>query len=121
MAHLGLTLAYVELNARRRRARRWTRAGAGAPTEHDKRQSEARALQMAAEEAPGDAAKLAAYRAALDAALVAVPGDEELWLLRGQAESPDPGRARAGKRRRIDPVLRKRWRWRRPISPPTTT
>ena len=45
---------------------------------------------MAAEDAPGDAAKLAAYRSALDAALVKYPQDEELWLQRGQAESPDP-------------------------------
>ena len=41
------------------------------------------------------------------------PQDEELWLQRGQAESPDPGRARAGQRRRVDPrSTRRRWRWR---------
>jgi tetratricopeptide (TPR) repeat protein len=45
---------------------------------------------MAAEDAPGDTAKLDAYRAALDQALAKYPNDAELWLQRGQAESPDP-------------------------------
>ena len=45
---------------------------------------------MAAEAAPRDPAPLAAYRAALDRALKEFPDDEELWLLRGQAETPDP-------------------------------
>jgi tetratricopeptide (TPR) repeat protein len=38
----------------------------------------------------GNAAALAAYRAALDEALNAFPTDVEFWLLRGNAESPDP-------------------------------
>jgi len=58
--------------------------------EHVKRHVEARAMQMAAERAPGDVAKLAAYRAALDDALARYPADDELWLERGLAESPDP-------------------------------
>jgi tetratricopeptide (TPR) repeat protein len=90
MAHLGLTIAYVELNAAPAAHASLDRAKALASTDHDKRHVAARALQMAAEEAPGDAAKLAAYRAALDQALAKFPQDEELWLLRGQSESPDP-------------------------------
>ena len=45
---------------------------------------------MAAEDAPADTLRLAAYRAALDKALGEFAADEELWLQRGQAESPDP-------------------------------
>jgi len=90
MAHLGLTIAYVELNAAPAARAALARADALASTDHDRRHVAARALQMAAEDAPADAAKLAAYRAALDAALVMFPRDEELWLQRGQAETPDP-------------------------------
>jgi tetratricopeptide (TPR) repeat protein len=90
MAHLGLTIADVELNAAPAARAELARAQALAKTDHDRRHVDARALQMAAEEAPGDAATLTAYRAALDAALVVFPNDEELWLERGQAESPDP-------------------------------
>ena len=90
MAHLGLTIAYVELNAATAAHAALDRAKALALTDHDKRHVAARTLQMAAEEAPGDAAKLSAYRAALDQALATLPQDEELWLQRGQAESPDP-------------------------------
>jgi len=90
LAHLGLTIAYTELNAPPAARAALARAQALARTEHDRRHVAARALQMAAEAAPADAAKLAAYRAALDAALTAFPSDEEFWLQRGQAESPDP-------------------------------
>jgi tetratricopeptide (TPR) repeat protein len=90
LAHLGLTIAYVELNAAPAARAALERAQTLAGTEHDRRHVAARALQMAAEAAPGDAAKLAAYRAALDEALTKLPSDEELWLQRGQAESPDP-------------------------------
>ena len=90
MAHLGLTIAYTELNAAPAAHAALERAKALASTDHDARHVTARALQMAAEEAPGDAAKLAAYRVALDAALLKFPVDEELWLQRGRAESPDP-------------------------------
>ena len=90
MAHAGLSIAYTELNAAPAAHAALDRAKALASTDHDRRHVAARALQMAAEEAPGDATKLAAYRAALDAALVKFPEDEELWLQRGQAESPDP-------------------------------
>jgi tetratricopeptide (TPR) repeat protein len=45
---------------------------------------------MAAEAAPRETGKLTAYRAALDAALKDLPDDEELWLDRGRAASPDP-------------------------------
>jgi tetratricopeptide (TPR) repeat protein len=51
---------------------------------------ENRALQFAAEEAPGDAVKLAAYRKGLNQAIAAHPKDVELLLLAGMAESPDP-------------------------------
>jgi tetratricopeptide (TPR) repeat protein len=90
MAHLGLTIAYVELNAAPAAREALQRAKALAVSEHDKQHVEARALQMAAEDAPADTAKLAAYRSALDAALLKFPNDEEFWLQRGQAESPDP-------------------------------
>jgi tetratricopeptide (TPR) repeat protein len=90
MAHLGLTIAYVELNAAPAARAALSRAQALAGTEHDRRHVAARALQMAAEAAPADAAKLTAYRTALDEALVTFPSDEEFWLQRGQAESPDP-------------------------------
>jgi tetratricopeptide (TPR) repeat protein len=90
MAHLGLTIAYSELNAPPAARAALERARALAAGDHDRVHIDARALQMAAEDARGDAAKLAAYRSALDAALVRYPQDEELWLQRGQAESPDP-------------------------------
>ena len=90
MAHLGLSIAYIELNAAPAARAALDRAKALASTDHDRRHVAARALQMAAEEAPSDPAKLAAYRAALDEALATFPSDEELWLQRGQAESPDP-------------------------------
>jgi tetratricopeptide (TPR) repeat protein len=90
MAHLGLTIAYTELNAAPAAHAALDRAKALASTDHDRRHVAARALQMGAEEAPGDTAKLAAYRATLDDALTKFPSDEEFWLQRGQAESPDP-------------------------------
>ena len=90
LAQLGLTLAYTELNASPAAHAALDRAKALAATDHDRRHVAARALQMAAEDVPADAAKLALYRVALDEALVAFPADEELWLQRGQAESPDP-------------------------------
>jgi tetratricopeptide (TPR) repeat protein len=90
MAHVGLTIAYTELNAAPAAHASLERAKVLVATDHDRRHVAARALQMAAEEAPGDAAKLTAYRAALDEALTKFPADEELWLQRGQAESTDP-------------------------------
>jgi tetratricopeptide (TPR) repeat protein len=90
LAHAGLTIAYVELNAPAAAQAALARAQALAGAGHDRRHVELRALQMAAEAAPRDGAKLAAYRTALDAALTAFPADQELWLLRGRAESPDP-------------------------------
>ena len=89
LAHLGLTIAYTELNAAPAARTELDLATSLASTDHDKRHVAARALQMTAEAAPGDAAKLTAYRAALDAALAKFPRDEELWLQRGQAESSD--------------------------------
>jgi tetratricopeptide (TPR) repeat protein len=90
LAHLGLTVAYVELNAAPAAHAALERAKALASTDHDRRHVAARALQMAAEEAPGDAARLTAYRASLDQALLKFSQDEEFWLQRGEAESPDP-------------------------------
>ena len=90
LAHLGLTIAYTELNAAAAARAALERAQALAVTEHDRRHVSARALQMAAEAAPADTAKLAAYRADLDRALATFPSDEEFWLQRGQAASPDP-------------------------------
>jgi tetratricopeptide (TPR) repeat protein len=90
MAHAGLTIAYTELNAPVEAREALERAQVLATTAHDRRHVELRALQTAAEAAPRDAAKLAAYRAALDRALTEFPQDEELWLQRGLAETPDP-------------------------------
>jgi tetratricopeptide (TPR) repeat protein len=90
MAHAGLTVAYTEMNAPAAARTALARAQALAASAHDRRHVELRALQMAAEGAPQDAAKFAAYRSALDAALQAFADDEELWLRRGQAESSDP-------------------------------
>ena len=90
MAHVGLSIAYLELNASAAAHAALDRAKALATTDHERRHVAARALQMAAEGAPADTAKLAAYRVALDEALVKFPADEEFWLQRGQAESPDP-------------------------------
>ena len=92
LAHVGLSYAYIELNktleAREAIGRAQKLSASSAA--HVKRHVDARALQMAAEDAPGDAAKLAAYRKALDAAIAAFPTDVEFLLLRGIAESPDP-------------------------------
>jgi len=92
LADVGLSYAYIELNltADARRAIERARAMAPKVSDHERRHIEARALQMAAEDAPGDASKLPPYRAALDAALVAFPSDVELLLKRGMAASPDP-------------------------------
>ena len=92
MAHVGLSIAYVELSrpAEANRSIGAARAMSAALPDHDRRHLEARVLQMAAEDAPGEPAKIAAYRKALDAAIAAHPKDVEFVLLRGMAESPDP-------------------------------
>ena len=92
LAHLGLSYAYIELNqpAEARTAIERARTMAPRLTAHERHHIDARTLQMAAEDAPRDAAKLAAYRQALDTALAAFPDDVELILKRGVAESPDP-------------------------------
>ena len=92
MAHLGLTIAYTELNApaAAQRALERARALGASANDHDRRHIAARSLQMEIEANPGAPLRLAEYRAALDDALKAFPEDEELWLLRGLAESPDP-------------------------------
>lgn len=92
LAHVGLSVAYVELNkpAEARRALEKARALQANASDHDRRHVEIRALQMAAEESPADPSKLVAYRQALDAAITALPADVELLLRRGIAESPDP-------------------------------
>jgi tetratricopeptide (TPR) repeat protein len=92
MAHLGLTIAYTELNARAAASAALERAKALAPaaSDHDRRHIAARTLQVQAEAGPAGLIRLPDYRTALDEALAAYPQDEELWLLRGLAESPDP-------------------------------
>jgi tetratricopeptide (TPR) repeat protein len=92
LAHVGLSLAYVELSrpAEAHSALATARSLAAALPDHDRRHIDLRQLQMVAEEAPGDPAKLAAYRKALDAAMAAYPDDVELLLARGMAETPDP-------------------------------
>ena len=92
LAHVGLSYAYIELNkvAQSRQAIATAQALSAKAADHIKRHVDARALQIAAEDAPGDPARLAAYRKALDAAIAAFPNDAEFLLLRGIAESPDP-------------------------------
>ncbi|PYR28640.1 MAG: hypothetical protein DMF98_02360 [Acidobacteria bacterium] len=92
MAHIGLTCAYIELNApaAARSALDEARSLAGSASDHDRAHIAARALQMDAEAARHASQRLIDYRAALDAALAKFPDDEELWLLRGHAESSDP-------------------------------
>jgi tetratricopeptide (TPR) repeat protein len=92
LAHVGLSYAYIEVNKPTEARQAIERARALAPkgTAHERSHIDARALQMAAEEAPGDPARLAAYRKSLDSALAAFPDDVELILKRGMAESPDP-------------------------------
>jgi tetratricopeptide (TPR) repeat protein len=92
MAHLGLTIAYTELNApaAARTSLERARALGASASDHDRRHIMARALQADAELNPAAPPRLLAYRFALDEALRAFPADEELWLLRGLAESPDP-------------------------------
>jgi tetratricopeptide (TPR) repeat protein len=92
IAHAALSIAYTELNAPAAARDALARAQALAPeaSVHDRRHIELRALQMAAE-ASGrwTDPKAAAFKAAIDAALAELPRDEELWMLRGFAESPD--------------------------------
>ena len=92
LAHVGLSYAYIELSkpAQAKQAIAAAQALAAKAGEHERRHIEARALQMAAEDAPRDAARLAAYRKSLDDAIAAFPNDVELLLKRGMAESPDP-------------------------------
>src|SRR5688500_11306155 len=102
LAHVGLSYVYIELSkpAQAKQAIISAQALAAksalsaearsAKVDHERRHIEARALQMAAEDAPRDPSRLAAYRKALDAAIVAFPDDVELLLKRGIAESPDP-------------------------------
>jgi len=91
IAHAQLSIALTELNAPAEAHASLDRATALAAkaNDHDRRHIEARRLQTAAEDHPSDAA-LTAYRSALDDDLKAFPNDAELWLLRGNAESPDP-------------------------------
>jgi tetratricopeptide (TPR) repeat protein len=92
LAHVGRSVALVELNRPQEaeRAIAAARALAASLPDHDRRHVELRALQMAAEAAPADAARLSVYRKALDAALAAHPNDVEILLLRGMAETGDP-------------------------------
>lgn len=92
LAHVGLSYAYIELNkpAQARQAITTAQALAVKSGDHVKRHVEARALQMAAEDAGRDPAKLAAYRKSLDDTILKFPNDSELVLRRGIAESPDP-------------------------------
>ena len=95
LAHVGLSYAYIELNKPAQARQAITTAQALSvksvqSVDHIKRHVDTRALQMAAEDAPGDPSKLAAYRKSLDAAISAFPNDGEFVLSRGIAESPDP-------------------------------
>ena len=91
LAHIGLSVAYAELNhpAGARMAIDKARAIAARSTDHLQRHVEVRTAQMDAEDHPGDKALLTLYRQALDRALTRLPNDVELILLRGMAESSD--------------------------------
>src|SRR4029077_13072624 len=88
IAGVGLSYAYVELNApgEARTAIERARGLAADASERDRRRIDLRYAQMAAEDAPRDVGRLSAYRQAIDAALARWPDDVELWLLRGLAE-----------------------------------
>jgi len=92
LAHVGLSYAYIELNKtlQARQAIATAQTLAKNAGDHVKRHVDTRALQMAAEDAPGDTTKLLAYRKALDSAVAAFPDDAEFVLRRGIAESSDP-------------------------------
>lgn len=92
LAHVGLSYCYVELGkpAQAKQAIATAKKLAADANDHVRRHVDARALQMAAEDGPRDPARLAAYRKSLDSAIAAFPGDVELILKRGMAESPDP-------------------------------
>lgn len=92
LAQVGLSYAYIELNKPQQARQAITNAQSmvAKAGDHIKRHVDARALQMAAEDAAGDATKLTVYRKSLDAAIVAFPNDIQFLLLRGIAESPDP-------------------------------
>jgi tetratricopeptide (TPR) repeat protein len=92
LAHVGLSYSYIELSkpAEAAQAIEKARTLSAKAGEHVRRHIEARALQMAAEDAPRDTARLVSYRKFLDAAVAAFPEDAELLLKRGMAESPDP-------------------------------
>lgn len=90
LAHVGLSYCYVELSKPAQAKQAIATAQKLASNDHVRRHVDARALQMAAEDNPRDVARLAAYRKALDSAIATFPGDVELILKRGMAESPDP-------------------------------
>jgi tetratricopeptide (TPR) repeat protein len=94
MAHVGLTYAYTELSAPAAARAALDRANAlqGVASDHDRLHVALRTLQMDAEssEHSRNVPRQIEYRAALDAALARHPDDDELWLLRGHAESADP-------------------------------
>ncbi len=91
LAHVGLSYCYLELSkpGQATQAMATAQSLAAKAGDHERRHVEARALQMAAEDAPRDASRLAAYRKSLDAAVAAFPADVELLLKRGMAESSD--------------------------------
>src|SRR5688500_17501375 len=73
LAHVGLSYCYVELSkpASAKEAIATAQALAAQADDHVRRHVEARALQMAAEDAPRDPSKLAAYRKSLETAIAA--------------------------------------------------
>src|SRR5688572_33381929 len=79
LAQVGLSYCYVELSqpAEAKQAITAAQMLAAKSDDHVRRHVEARALQMAAEDAPTDPAKLVAYRTSLDAAIAAFPNDVE--------------------------------------------
>jgi tetratricopeptide (TPR) repeat protein len=93
LAHVGLSVAYEELNkpAAARAALTTALNNSRDASEHERAHVEIRYVQLAASEVRDDLSKLNAYRSRIDAALAAFPSDAELVLLRGVAEARDAG------------------------------
>jgi tetratricopeptide (TPR) repeat protein len=95
VADAMLSIAYTELNAPQaaREAIAKANAGAARASDHDRRHIALRTMQMNAESGGGrwpDDESAVKFRESIDEGLKANPQDEELWLLRGLAESSDP-------------------------------
>lgn len=102
MAYWGLSRAEFDLSKEKHAAESLERARvlAASASPREQRYIALLAKQREAISAVGDEQKKlhAAYKTALEKALAEDPADPELWVLRGNAEEPDPaGRGQGGK------------------------